>query len=148
MRLYLDVCCLNRLFDDQRQPRIRLEAEAVAMILDRVIAGQDQWLISPALEAEVNRAPDSDRRERIGKLIFEASEHIGWAADIEIRAKALVAQGVKPVDALHVAAAEHGQCDAFLTTDDRLLRRCRKIVPSLRVAIMNPTDWIAQILKP
>jgi predicted nucleic acid-binding protein len=148
MRLYLDACCLNRLFDDQRQPRIRLEAEAVVIILDRVIAGQDQWLISSVLEAEVSRAPDSDSRERIGKLIFEASERIGWAPDIETMAKALVAQGVKPIDALHVAAAEIGKCDAFLTTDDRLLRRCRKIVPALRVAIMNPTDWIAKVLKP
>jgi hypothetical protein len=34
-RIYLDVCCLNRPFDDQRQDRIRLEAEAIERILDR-----------------------------------------------------------------------------------------------------------------
>jgi len=33
-RLYLDVCCLNRPFDDQSQDRIRLEAEAVRVILN------------------------------------------------------------------------------------------------------------------
>lgn len=27
--IYLDLCCLNRPFDDQHQPRVRLEAEAV-----------------------------------------------------------------------------------------------------------------------
>ncbi|MBE2197400.1 MAG: hypothetical protein IAE79_02240 [Anaerolinea sp.] len=27
MRVYLDVCCLNRPFDDQSQERIQLEAE-------------------------------------------------------------------------------------------------------------------------
>jgi hypothetical protein len=27
--LYLDICCLKRPFDDQAQPRIRLESEAV-----------------------------------------------------------------------------------------------------------------------
>lgn len=31
-RIYLDVCCLQRPFDDQRQTRIRLEAEAVKLI--------------------------------------------------------------------------------------------------------------------
>lgn len=33
MRIYLDVCCLNRPFDDQTQDRIHLEAEAVLTIL-------------------------------------------------------------------------------------------------------------------
>ena len=32
-RIYLDVCCLNRPFDDQNQPRIRLESEAILIIL-------------------------------------------------------------------------------------------------------------------
>ncbi len=32
-QIYLDVCCLNRPFDDQRQDRIRLEADAVLLIL-------------------------------------------------------------------------------------------------------------------
>lgn len=31
LRLYLDVCCLQRPFDDQRQVRIHLEAEAVKL---------------------------------------------------------------------------------------------------------------------
>ncbi len=33
MKLYLDVCCLNRPFDDQPQDRVHLEAEAVLTIL-------------------------------------------------------------------------------------------------------------------
>ena len=32
-RIYLDVCCLNRPFDDQSQPRIRLESETILIIL-------------------------------------------------------------------------------------------------------------------
>ena len=31
--IYLDVCCLNRPFDDQSQPRIHLESEAILTIL-------------------------------------------------------------------------------------------------------------------
>jgi hypothetical protein len=38
MKIYLDVCCLNRPFDDQTQDRIRLETEAVMLILGRIAA--------------------------------------------------------------------------------------------------------------
>lgn len=33
MLLYLDMCCIKRPFDDQSQPRIRLESEAVLGLL-------------------------------------------------------------------------------------------------------------------
>ena len=33
MLLYLDICCLKRPFDDQAQPRVRLETEAVLGLL-------------------------------------------------------------------------------------------------------------------
>ena len=42
----LDVCCLNRPFDDQRQDRIRLAAEAVLLILGRCEVGAWQWVSS------------------------------------------------------------------------------------------------------
>ena len=32
MRLYLDICCLKRPFDDQTQPRIRMESEAENLV--------------------------------------------------------------------------------------------------------------------
>jgi len=34
MKLYLDTCCLQRPLDDQRQARIRLEAEAILALLE------------------------------------------------------------------------------------------------------------------
>ncbi|WP_420642969.1 hypothetical protein [Candidatus Leptofilum sp.] len=33
MKIYLDVCCLNRPFDDQTQDRMRLETEAIDVFL-------------------------------------------------------------------------------------------------------------------
>lgn len=38
-RVYLDVCVLNRLFDDQRQMRIRLETDAILLILKFIQEG-------------------------------------------------------------------------------------------------------------
>ena len=36
VRVYLDNCCFNRPFDDQRQVRIRLEAEAKLYIQEQI----------------------------------------------------------------------------------------------------------------
>jgi hypothetical protein len=33
-KIYLDVCCLNRPFDQQSQARIRLETEAILEIIN------------------------------------------------------------------------------------------------------------------
>lgn len=49
IRIYLDACCLNRPFDDQTHDRIRLEAEAVLLILSHVEAGQWQLIGSEVM---------------------------------------------------------------------------------------------------
>jgi hypothetical protein len=64
-QVYLDVCCLNRPFDDQRQDRIRLEAEAVLLILEHCEAGEWQWISSVVVEEEINNTPDRERRHRV-----------------------------------------------------------------------------------
>ena len=39
MKIYLDVCCYSRPFDDLVVDRIRIEAEAVSIILERCEKG-------------------------------------------------------------------------------------------------------------
>lgn len=39
MRIYLDNCCFNRPFDDQKQLRIRLEAEAKIGVQEEIMKG-------------------------------------------------------------------------------------------------------------
>ena len=68
MRVYLDVCCLNRPFDDQRQARIRLEAEAVERIIERLHMREWEWVGSDVLYLEINKTPDLARRRRAGLL--------------------------------------------------------------------------------
>ena len=53
LKIYLDVCCLQRPFDDQRQVRVHLEAEAVKLILAQVEAGELIWIGSEVVEFEV-----------------------------------------------------------------------------------------------
>ena len=53
MRLYLDVCCLNRPFNDRTQIRIRLEAEAVLTILTLIEQGKATGIYNPMHEDEI-----------------------------------------------------------------------------------------------
>ena len=56
MKIYLDACCLNRPFDDQRQPRIRLEAEAISLILQNFHQRKWEWIGSDILVYELGPA--------------------------------------------------------------------------------------------
>jgi predicted nucleic acid-binding protein len=145
MKLYLDVCCLNRCFDDQRQPRIRLEAEAVGLVLDRVGRRLDQWLTSPIVDAEIRRDPDVSRQMQSRAMLANATGCILWDDAIRVRAGSLMQLGLAAMDALHVAAAEYGACDVFLTTDDRLLKRCFVMRTTLGITVANPVAWISGV---
>lgn len=62
MRIYLDTCAIQRPFDDDGQPRIRLEAEAVVSILTLREARDFELVVSAAHEIETERNPYPDRR--------------------------------------------------------------------------------------
>ena len=68
MTIYLDVSCLNRPFDDQRQERIRLESEAVIVILNRVEEEELEQVSSEIAVHEIEAIADNDRRERVALL--------------------------------------------------------------------------------
>lgn len=144
LRIYFDVCCLNRPFDDQRQERIRLEAEAVLLIFGRCEAGAWKWLSSAVVQEEVDNTPSRERRARVQSMLAGASGTITLTpADVE-RARELKAMGFRSYDALHLACAEQEPVDVFLTTDDRLLRVATRNAAQLRVRIANPLDWLLE----
>ncbi len=144
-RIYLDVCCLNRPFDDQTQPRIRLEAEAVLLILERIETGEWAWIGSDILSLEIVQTRDATRRARVQRLASLAEHPITTGPDETSRAEELERLGFHAMDALHLACAESGKVDVFLTTDDRLLRRARRLSSRLQVRVENPLTWLREI---
>lgn len=145
MLIYLDVCCLNRPFDDQTQERIRLGAEAVLLILERCQAGTWRLLGSKAVDYEVSRIPDVERRRKVFQLtsIARAKQVVSEAA--QTRAEELERLGFKALDALHIACAEAGDADVLLTTDDRLLAKAKELRGSLHVKVENPILWLMEV---
>ena len=94
-RIYLDVCCLNRPFDDQLQDRVRLEAEAVLLILGRCEAGAWQWLSSAVVEEEVNNTPSSERRSRVRNMLSGAHGTVALTDAAIARAQELKVMGFR-----------------------------------------------------
>jgi predicted nucleic acid-binding protein len=140
--IYMDICCFNRPFDDLRQERIRLEAEAVTLILER--CESDEWTLigSEALDAEIEKTPDQDKIEVVVASMSIIKTKVAIDETIIQRAKELMKLNFKLYDAFHIACAETSKVDAMLTTDDRLLRRALRFSNVLQVAVENPVTWL------
>jgi predicted nucleic acid-binding protein len=82
---------------------------------------------SSVLDFECKNNPFEDHRHAILQWRWLAKLVVMVDDEIIARAKAHQAHGIDKFDALHVACAISGQADLFITTDDRLINRMRKI---------------------
>ena len=144
MRVYLDLCCLNRPFDDQTHDRVNLEARAVLLILERISAGGHQLCNSAALVAENNQNPNNDRRTKIDEILKSAQVQIMFEEGLDSRIDELRALGFREFDAYHVALAEAGQCHRLVTCDDQFLRIARRNKDKIKVTVVDPISLISE----
>lgn len=142
--IYLDVCCLNRPFDDQRQPRVRIETEAVWALVHAAVVGELAWVSSEVVTLEISRTADPERRRRVASLAAMAGSVISVEPGDRERARSLAAEGFGAFDALHIACAERAGVDVLLTTDDRLVKRAARQGAAIRVRVANPVVWTAE----
>lgn len=112
-RIYLDVCCFNRPFDDQTQARIRVETEAVLAILERCETGEWELMISEMVEIEVAQIADLERRQRIEGALLMARSRVLVDDVAANRGEELQNLGFQGFDAIHLACAEIAQADVF-----------------------------------
>ena len=146
-KIYLDVCCLNRTLDNLEQFRMRMEAEAVTEIIQNCENGKWILMNSDIIEFEVSQHSDSFKQEQVKSILNLANIYIQSTANIDVRAEKLMELSFKFHDALHLAFAEAGDADVFLTTDDRLLRKAKKYQSILNVEVENPTIWLMNNLQ-
>lgn len=144
MRIYLDVCCLCRPFDDHSQDKIRLESEAVLTVIDHGQANDWVLLTSDVAETEISKIPAADKRQKVQLLFTLLHPVIAVDENIEKRATELEKIGFKSFDALHVACAEKGKADIFLTTDEGLLKKAAQNKGHLKIQVANPVIWLME----
>ena len=147
MKIYIDNCCYNRPFDDQRQPRIREETDAIAAIIIRAETIGDIILGSDVLLFEIGKIKDANKRAEIFSTFNRyVKEKLSADEKIFRRANEIMSvSNVKQMDALHLASTEFGDADIFLTTDDKLIRACKNL--SLRMKVCNPVSYQMEAIK-
>lgn len=141
MKVYLDLCTIQRPLNTPNQVRIVLESEAVLGVIALCHKGQVELISSEALLYEGEQNPLPLRREHTLAVLSEAKIVIIVTEMEKKRATNLMAFGIKPLDSLHLAAAETGGADFFCNCDDRLLRKAQE-VNDLKVKVLNPIDLI------
>jgi len=130
-RVYMDVCALCRPFDNQDQMRIHLETAAVMLIIGHIRSKSLTMIVSPVHNVEIAAIKEVAEREHLQLLLQEIGTRISFdLPQARQRAEQLVQQGLGPADAAHLALAEQAGSD-FVTCDDRLLRKCRRIRPTI-----------------
>jgi hypothetical protein len=139
MTIYLDNCCLNRPYDDQAAPRVRLEAEAIELILDAVIKSRINLLWSETIDIENEQNPFEERRTGIARWKNSATAFVRDSPALRDRARDLSVDGFKPLDALHLASAAAGGASHFLTVDDGILKKRERL---REIIIASPLEFV------
>lgn len=142
MKIYMDVCCLCRPFDDQMIGRIRLEVTAVQEIIRRCATGEFSLVTSEAIDEELSKIPDGNKRLRVEKIVSMAKESVLIDERIISRMHELIHGGGDAMDSLHIACAERSGA-VLLTTDDGLITFF-KSHRDIQVQIENPVIWLKE----
>ena len=146
MRIYLDMCCLQRPMDDQAHFRIHMETEAILGVLAWCEAGNAQLLSSVALRYEIDHNPHPVRKAFAQETLSKSAVSIPASSAAAQRARRYAASGIKALDALHLACAVEANADYFCTCDDRFLRRA-KLASTATTRAVSPSELI-EILDP
>lgn len=142
IKIYLDNCCFNRPFDDQRHIKIRLETEAKLYVQEKIIEGQIELVWSYILDFENECNPYEERRNAIKDWKQKASFDLEENKDILKMARMLEKNGMKSKDALHVACAIAAGCDYFVTSDDQIINKLKNFK---KIIVLNPVDFVSII---
>ena len=139
-KLYLDICCYNRPFDDQTQINIRLETEAKLHIQAGIKAGGYSSIWSYMHELENAANPYEEKRTAIAPWKDIAVGYCPSSDDVLSAGRRVMACGIREKDALHLACAVESGCDYFITTDKGLTNK--RVNNNI---ITNPIDFVREM---
>ncbi len=143
MKIYLDTSVYNRPFDDQLQPRIWFETMAFFMILQLIEKQETDLITSSVLAFENSNNPFAERRRWVTNCLKLSEKDLSLNDVIRERASNLERQGIKPIDALHLACAETGEAEYFLTCDDKIVKRYEEN----EMTALNPVGFILRVTE-
>lgn len=135
-KIYLDVCSLCRPFDDQDFARIRLETDAVNLILSKVRQQYYTLMKSPVHINEIESIKDDFERIEILRLLDAYGAIIKYnSTKIKMRTEELIIKNLGIADAAHIAFSEFYN-SVFISCDDKLIKKCNRI--DIEIKCINP----------
>lgn len=143
-RIYFDTCCICRPYDKQIQSRIKCETTAIMQIISHFSNGKWQWIDSKVLRSEINRISNPIKLSFVKALLNSIPQTVFVSVGKTETARGIQieALGFKEYDALHIACAESGKADVFLTTDDDVIEKAKLVKSQLHVRVKNPEGWL------
>lgn len=144
MKIYLDNCCFNRPFDDQKQLRIKLETEAKLDIQERIVQGKLELAWSFILDFENEANPFEQRKLAIKDWKVHAFVYTGSTKEVLGMAERFERMGIRSKDALHLACSIAMKCDYFLTTDDQLVKKASGVT---EIKVTDPVSFIREEIE-
>ena len=146
LKLYLDNCCYNRPFDDLTNQKNYIESQAIIVILDLYKKDKLDIYKSKILDYEISQMKNITKKNKILDVYSSIqSNYIDTTNEIIDRAKELKKYNIKEKDALHIAYAEYGNLDYFITVDKILINATSK-VKDLKIKVMNPIEFIMEVM--
>jgi hypothetical protein len=132
--------------DDQTHLRIHIESEAILGVLAWCEAGDAELLNSVALNYEVDHNPHPARKAFVQETLLKSKQTIQASDLVEHRARLYCDNGVKVLDALHLACAVEAEANYFCTCDDRLYRRAKQL-DTKQTLVVSPLELI-EVIEP
>jgi len=137
--VYLDNCCFNRPYDNQKSLSIYLETQA-KLAIQELIKDENLSLIwSFILDYENSANPDENIKNEIFLWRKYSLSIIASNEQIIVRATQFMQSGFGKKDALHLASAIDAKSKYFITVDKGILKK-RKLIDDLTVC--SPIEFI------
>ena len=143
VRVYLDMCCYNRPYDDQSQLKVAMEAQSKLHIQTLIKDGKLDLIGSYTLDFELSKNPYEMRRQSIVQFIRDNMKgYVGpeRATIVTPIAEEIMETGVKEKDAYHVASAIYAGCEYFISTDIRLLK-----YKTEKIKLVTPIEFVTEM---
>ena len=143
MRIYLDMCCFNRLYDPQDQLKVSMETQSKLLIQRLIEEGKYELVGSYTLDYECGNIPSPIRKKQIIDFIRKnAKVYVSQrgAETISRKASEIMATNIREYDAYHVASAIYAGCEYFISVDDRLLK-----YNTNEIKMVTPIDFITEM---
>ncbi len=141
MKIYIDTSSLNRIFDDQTQGRIYLEASAMLLVFSLIENREIDIVVSDVLVFENSKNPYEERRLFVNAVLRHAKLFQSVNEKILKKVQRIEILGIKGIDALHLACAEESGVDTFISCDDKIIKQYNG-----RLKVINPIEFARDFL--